>query len=235
MSLSLNRFGLQQRANHLRLRMSHPHQRPSRMFGGGSGSGSGGRGTRVGSGGSGEGSGKPQGLWDIYMRWVERYPLLTKGATCAVLNAVGDVTSQVFVEKNAAVDFHRLMVFSALGAFLVAPALHFWYLTLSKIVTAVGTRGAILRLAADQLAFAPFFNALFISVLMTVEGKSNQIIPKLQQDLIPTVQANWLLWVPAQFVNFRYVPQNLQVLFANMVALIWNTYLSFASHKEVAA
>ena len=33
---------------------------------------------------------------------------------------------------------------------------------------------------------------------------------KLAQDLVPAVKVNWAIWVPLQFLNFRYVPQNLQ-------------------------
>jgi hypothetical protein len=36
--------------------------------------------------------------------------------------------------------------------------------------------------------------------------------------------------VPAQLLNFRFVPGNLQVLFANVVGLFWNSYLSYVSH-----
>jgi protein Mpv17 len=47
--------------------------------------------------------------------------------------------------------------------------------------------------------------------------------------------ANWQLWIPFQFLNFRFVPQNYQVLASNVVALAWNVILSFKAHKEVVA
>lgn len=46
-----------------------------------------------------------------------------------------------------------------------------------------------------------------------------------------TVRSNWILWVPANFVNFRFVPVPLQVAFSNFVALFWNTYVSFVSNR----
>jgi hypothetical protein len=44
------------------------------------------------------------------------------------------------------------------------------------------------------------------------------------------VQTNWYLWIPAQLINFGLVPMQFRVLFSNVVALFWNTYLSWATH-----
>ncbi len=43
------------------------------------------------------------------------------------------------------------------------------------------------------------------------QGKGHEVKSKLRNDLKPTVIANWKLWVPAQFINFRLVPPHLQV------------------------
>ena len=43
------------------------------------------------------------------------------------------------------------------GLVLIGPSLHVWYGSLGKIVTAGGNTGAVLRLALDQLLFAPVF------------------------------------------------------------------------------
>lgn len=40
---------------------------------------------------------------------------------------------------------------------LIGPALHVWYGSLGSIVKAGGNSGALLRMAVDQLAFAPVF------------------------------------------------------------------------------
>ena len=58
-----------------------------------------------------------------------------------------------------------------------------------------------------------------------IQGKSSQDVRnKLRNDLKPTVIANWKLWVPAQFINFRMVPPHLQVnpcacVFENIVCV----------------
>jgi hypothetical protein len=55
---------------------------------------------------------------------------------------------------------------------------------------------------------------------------------------VPHMPFTWLtipLCVPAQFINFQFVPPNLRVLAVNIVALVWNCYMSYQSHKAVVA
>ena len=191
-----------------------------------------------GGGGNGGGDGAAGGvqtLWAAYLNALEKNPLATKCATSGVLNALGDLFAQFSFDDAAkkGIDWRRAGVFTFLGGALVGPALHFWYGTLGKIVTAQGSAKAFISLVLDQGLFAPAFLCVFLSSLFTIEGKASEIVPKLKQDFAPTVMANWNIWIPFQFLNFRFVPLNLQVAAANVVALLWNTYLSWASHKEV--
>ncbi len=44
-----------------------------------------------------------------------------------------------------------------------------------------------------------------------VQGKTADIESKMKRDWKEAVIANWKLWIPFQFLNFRFIPQNLQV------------------------
>lgn len=145
----------------------------SSSVGGGSGGSIGGGGGGGGGGGSGGSSGGSSdggsffsflsGLWPAYLSLLSSNPLATKSATAAVLNAAGDASAQLLIEKKQfdELDWGRLGRFTLLGGILVGPALHWWYGTLSKVVTLTGTPGALARLALDQLAFAPVSLAFF--------------------------------------------------------------------------
>ena len=202
--------------------------------GGGGNGGNGGNGDGFGSSNDGQ-NGGVRALWAAYLGALEKNPLPTKMATSGVLNALGDLFAQFAFDDaaNKGVDWRRAGIFTVLGSFLVGPALHFWYGTLGKIVTAQGSAKAFISLALDQGVFAPTFLCVFLSALFTIDGKPQEIAPKLKQDFASTVTMNWKIWIPFQFLNFRYVPLQLQVAAANVVALLWNTYLSWASHKEV--
>lgn len=214
--------------------------RVSAVSGGGTGGGFGdsGDGNSGGSGGGGSGDGAENGgsNWSLiswYLKLLEMYPLLTKSVTSALLNLIGDLACQILIDKVPTVDVKRTFIFTFLGFTLVGPALHFWYLYLSKLVTAPGATSAVLSLVLDQFIFSPIFLGVFLSTLVTLEGKPSQVVPKLQQEWFSAVIANWQLWIPFQFLNFRFVPQNFQVLAANVVALAWNVILSFKAHKAI--
>ncbi|GMJ00900.1 hypothetical protein HRI_003759200 [Hibiscus trionum] len=198
---------------------------------GGSGDGnSGGKGGE-GAGGSDGGSGWSFLSW--YLGLLAKHPVLTKAVTSALLTFVGDLICQIAIDRVPSLDVKRTFIFTLLGLVLVGPTLHFWYLNLSNLVKLPGASGAFLRLLLDQFIFAPIFIGVFLSTLTALEGRPSQVVPKLQQEWFSAVVANWQLWIPFQFLNFRFVPQQFQVLAANFIAVVWNVILSFKAHKEI--
>ncbi|XP_077241511.1 peroxisomal membrane 22 kDa (Mpv17/PMP22) family protein [Tasmannia lanceolata] len=186
-----------------------------------------------GGGGEGESGGKIPSLLSWYLIALEKYPVFTKALTSAFLTLIGDLICQLWIDRVLTLDLKRTFVFTLLGFVLVGPTLHFWYFYLSRLVTVSGAKGAFIRLLIDQCIFSPIFIGVFLSALVTLEGRPSLVVPKLQQEWFSSVLANWQLWIPFQFLNFRFVPQQFQVLAANFVALAWNVILSFKAHKDV--
>ncbi|CAH9100176.1 unnamed protein product [Cuscuta epithymum] len=200
---------------------------------GGSGNCSTGGGGGCGSSGDGRGGDSTWSFLTWYLSLLEKYPVWTKAISSALLNCIGDFICQLLTDHKQSFDGMRTFRFTFLGLVLVGPSLHIWYLYLSRLVTTTGASGAFLRLLLDQLIFAPFFIGVFLSTLATLEGQPSHVIPKLQQVWSSAVLANWQLWIPFQFFNFRFVPQQFQVLAANFISLIWNMILSYKAHKDI--
>ena len=96
------------------------------------------------------------------------------------------------------------------------------------------TSSVLQRLALDQGLFAPAFTPTFMFAVRVLENpqEAPRALASVRDDWWPAVTANWKLWIPAQLVNFAVVPLHWQVLFANGVALVWNTYLSHITHRS---
>ena len=43
--------------------------------------------------------------------------------------------------------------------------------------------------------------------------------------------AEWVLWPPAQFINFYYLPTRYRVVYDNAISLIYDTYASYIQHS----
>ncbi|XP_057722588.1 protein sym-1-like isoform X1 [Arachis stenosperma] len=218
----------------LRFRNSRLSALPDDASGGSRGPGGSDSGGGSGGGdGSHAGGGDNSSFLSWYLAVLGKNPVAVKAITSAILTLIGDLICQLVIDQVRYLDLKRMFIFTLLGFVLVGPTLHFWYLYLSKLVTLPGALGALLRLVIDQFLFSPVFIAVFLATLVTLEGGPSQAIPKLKQEWFSSVVANWQLWIPFQFLNFRFVPQQFQVLAANVIALVWNVILSFKAHKVV--
>jgi Mpv17 / PMP22 family len=103
------------------------------------------------------------------------------------------------------------------------------------------------RVALDQLAFTPIILSTFISSLWTLEHVMDNTnedddnktpppsldIPGRLYDTLPSLwMTNIAVWTPVQLFNFGFVAQRYQVLFANMISLAWNAYISFSTRAN---
>ncbi|CCI43018.1 unnamed protein product [Albugo candida] len=187
-----------------------------------------------------------------YEQALQHRPYLTKTITATTIAATGDIICQIALEKGLVgdlnalnekqklavqgdaskivIDWKRLAIFSFLTGVVMTPILHHWYLFLSRNFAGAGKQAIAKRLILDQFLFAPSFLPIFFTMLLTLEGKFDKVASKLHQEWWPTIKTNWIVWIPAQLINFGFVPGNLQVLFANVVGLFWNAYLSYVSH-----
>lgn len=108
-----------------------------------------------------------------------------------------------------------------------------WYGALYKYVGSTGTAVALKKVFIDQIVFAPLFLVAILSAVAFMQGKdSDNIISDLEANYLDVLKSNYLLWPWVQIVNFTYVPLQYQVLLVQVVALFWNTYLSWKTNKQ---
>lgn len=168
-----------------------------------------------------------------YTKKLETHPLLTKGISSGLIAGAGDAICQflsVADDDDWRMDWARNGRFFVMGCFWVAPCTHLWYNFLNtRLFPGTSTVQRVTqRVVVDQFGFAVLFQPSFMGLLWLMEGR--QAIPQQLMTVVPDVLvANWSLWIPAMSVNFAVVPLKFQVLFGNVVALLWNTYLSYVS------
>lgn len=172
-----------------------------------------------------------------YLAQLSKRPMLTTMWSTGAMLFGGDVIAQQVIERKGAQrhDWVRTARMTAIGALMIGPAVRTWILTLEKVVgPSVGVLSAAKKLAIDQFMFAPSFLAVFITVNNLLQGNSIDIIKQQLRDDYPSiVVANWMVWGPSNFMNFYLIPVQHRVMFANCIALVWNSYLTWKTNHSI--
>uniref|UniRef100_A0A914YBW3 Mitochondrial inner membrane protein Mpv17 n=1 Tax=Panagrolaimus superbus TaxID=310955 RepID=A0A914YBW3_9BILA len=152
-----------------------------------------------------------------------------------VIGATGDVICQTFIEKRDLKNYDgwRTARFFGLTCFYISPILNRWFHVLERI-KGNARYLPLKKVAIDQICFAPFFSASVIYNLRLLEGFGiKESWNKLVTDYLEIYKHSILFWPFVQLINFYCMPLNFRVIFVQLAALIWNTFLSFKTQTKL--
>ena len=182
----------------------------------------------------------PAELWSGYLAALEADPLPVKMATAACVIGAGDATAQLIEnERKKLPDAARVARWAFFGLVLQAPWNHVWQNLLEGALPATAspwTAVTFEKVALDQGLQAPAFTALVFIFFAVLEGSGFRGgVAACEKDLGPTILKNWLVFVPATFINLGFVPLELRVLFINVVFFFWVIFLSLLINNDEAS
>lgn len=174
-------------------------------------------------------------LFGAYRRLLYAHPICTQAVQSSILMGIGDIISQTVFEgkeiKN--IDKGRVIRFAGIGLIFIGPGLQVWYMKLEKLKAKSFYAQTVKKVTADQLVAAPVILLTVMSAVSLMEGHTvDETKEKLKNYYCEVLLTNYKVWPMVQFVNFFFVPVNFQVLLVQTVAIFWNSYLSFKSHKK---
>uniref|UniRef100_A0A7S1XPH0 Uncharacterized protein n=1 Tax=Phaeomonas parva TaxID=124430 RepID=A0A7S1XPH0_9STRA len=177
-------------------------------------------------------------LWRGYVRRLEARPIPMKVATAMCLMCISDLVSQALTP--APFNLPRFLAFVTTQAFFMTPCLHYQFAMFeaigNKVERRFGTDAKPLAMVAvDQTLGALFaFTAFFL--IFTFWDNAFRGFPeggvlgkawaKVTGTLWSALLANWKIWPLANFINFKFVPLQLRIPFANLVACCFGIILS---------
>ena len=183
-------------------------------------------------------------LW--YNGVITRKPIITKSITSFCTFGLGDLICQSIEKKTAKkqgktkkIELMRIFKQAFFG-FAISPYFHLHFSkiipTLFPIISGANVNLRVLKsLAYDQTLHAGFFTIIFYYYMGIVNGK---LIDETTRDVklkfLPTMIDNWKLWPLAMFFNFKFIPPQYSVLYANIIGIFWLTYLSYLQNIKFA-
>lgn len=173
-------------------------------------------------------------VWRLYQNAIKKYPLGSQAIQTGALMAAGDVIAQTVIDRRGLgeLELGRVARFGAIGTCLVGPSLFTWYGFMERRLGAVGVQALVKKVCADQLIFAPSFIVVLLSTIGFSQGLSvaevkNQLIENYPDVLIN----NYKLWPAVQLFNFYLTPLQYRVAVVQIVAIFWNSYLSWKTNS----
>ncbi|CAK9035803.1 unnamed protein product [Durusdinium trenchii] len=174
-----------------------------------------------------------------------RRPVATCLVTGASVMSIGD--SAVQLCGSGTLDVERNVVVSAYNAGS-APFFYFWWQTLDGMFPGKGWAAVARKTLVNQATMAPFNSALFLTWSTALEpwiktirkkGKDDpkmsniweKVKSKVQSEIPELVVSQCGYWLPANAVNFMFMPQHLRVVFMSTCAVIWGGYISYVVHR----
>ncbi|KAG2452896.1 hypothetical protein HYH02_002240 [Chlamydomonas schloesseri] len=161
-------------------------------------------------------------------------PMLTGVVTTVVKTSAADLFAQKVVEGRDEVDWRRHSMFVMFGFGYLGCWQYYLYNNLfvrwcAPITRAFGHAGsAPVKVFIDQCIHHPLlYFPCFYSLKGMVEGRPlEESFADYKEHLWDNCKALWMIWVPAQMVNFTVVPLHLRIPFVAGVSFAWTVVIS---------
>lgn len=135
-------------------------------------------------------------------------------------------------------NLKRTLAVACFGFLYSGPSAHYWQKFLEWLFSGRKDMQTVLtKVVIDQLSYGPLCNILFMSfATLVLEGRSfGELAAKVRKDYVGVQLNGWRLWPLAALINYRFVPLEFRVLFINVVALVWTTFLLLSAKRAQGA
>lgn len=68
--------------------------------------------------------------------------------------------------------------------------------------------------------------------MAVLQNTFSKVGEQIKKEVIPVSLDSAKVWVPVQFITFKFVPPHLRVLWNNLINLGWNIYFSLRNSKK---
>lgn len=168
-----------------------------------------------------------------YMEQLQKHPLRTKVITAGVLSAISDIVSQKLsgIQK---LQVKRILLKVLFGAAYLGPLGHFFHLFLDKLFKGKRDNKTVAKkVLLEQVTISPVNNLFFMIYYgLVIEGRPWINVKSKIKKEYPAVQYTaWTFWPVVGWINHRFLPLQLRVIFQSFVAFAWGIFLNLRARS----
>ncbi|CAK1586041.1 unnamed protein product [Parnassius mnemosyne] len=151
------------------------------------------------------------------------------------ISTVGDVLEQsyeIFKKDLQTYDFRRTSQMALSGS-TSGIICHHWYNFLDKIIIGRSIHNVIKKLLLDQFICSPLIIVSFFATVAIFEKNPlENFTGEVQEKFWSLYKAEWVIWPPAQIINFYFLPTKYRVLYDSTISLGYDVYTSHVKHRK---
>ncbi|KAH7369209.1 Mpv17/PMP22 family protein [Plectosphaerella cucumerina] len=170
-----------------------------------------------------------------YARAQRKRPYWTQFASALVIYFCADMSAQRMGGRDySPARTARSLVIGGLSAI---PSYR-WFVFLSQNFNYAGSRALSLavKIAVNQACFTPLFNSYFFGMQVLLAGEGLAAAAERIRRAVPTSIVNSCkLWPAVTAFSFTFIPMEYRSVFAGVIAVGWQTYLSFLNRQAEEA
>lgn len=171
-----------------------------------------------------------------YTRVAKAKPLVTAFVTSGLKTSAADMFAQKIIEGRDEMDWKRHGIFVTFGFLYLGGFQYYLYNVkftqiCAPLTAAFGHKAVSpLKTFLDQGIHHPFiYFPTFFLMKTVLEGKPDPVTTawnKYQAEIWDSCKACWAVWVPAQLINFAFVPRHFRVPFVALTSFGWTIIFS---------
>ena len=166
----------------------------------------------------------------------QRSPLTTQLESTLIIYYLGDLCSQT-VSSNVFIDaqYEPIRGFRAMliGSIASIPG-YKWFIFLGNHFNYKSHLLSLtVKVVVNQTLFTPLFNTYFFGMQTLLAGGNWADAKERVINTVPVSWKNsWKVWPAVTAFNFTFVPWQYRNVFAGVIAVGWQTYLSWLNRRE---
>ncbi|XP_070579317.1 mpv17-like protein [Ptychodera flava] len=143
--------------------------------------------------------------------------------------ATSEFTQQTILGENY--DVTKMQHLAIWGLCFNGPGNFVWYKFLDRVFPGKTLKIALKKMVLEKLTMSPIWYGGFFIVLSILERRPD-IFAEAKQKIVPTYIAGCAFWIPAQTINFMFVPNVYRVVYVGTAAFIWANFLCFMKRQD---
>ncbi|XP_046398400.1 mpv17-like protein isoform X1 [Ischnura elegans] len=142
------------------------------------------------------------------------------------------LTRKILVkDKPQPYDTDVIKRYAVIGTIIYPNVLYAWYKWLDGRYVGTAAKTVVKKLLLDQFVLTPPLLVVFYVSMSLMERKSD-LFEECRNKLIPTFKTSCVFWLPAQTMNFLWIPPAARVIYVGTCAFAWVNILCWIKRQD---